>query len=301
MKPRDEKKQRGDGMAGKNIRMAGLFGTEKAYMCDNKKTRLHGKKVLSDRQLRKIFGGGQRNAYRDEGLQETISRAKTAFAECEAAASLSSREFLWQQGRYIRKRWWALQAGVLFLLGCVLQFTGQSVYTRRCLAVAAALFAVLILPELWKNRNAGAMEVECAAYYSLRQIYGARVLLFGMVDLLLMSGFALAMVTAGRLVWEEMLIQFLLPFTVSCCICFRCLYSRRSGSEVFALFLCTAWTAVWLEIVLQERVYEAVSRPVWLGLLALAVLYLTYCIDRGQKDCGRGLDGSVYVICRSLK
>lgn len=275
-------------------------------MCDNGEMRMNGEgrkrfhgsegKILSDRQLRKIFGGGQRNAYRDGGLQETISRAKAAFAECESAASLSSLEFLWQQGRYIRKRWWVLQAAILFLLGSVLQFTGQSAYTRRCMGIAAALFAVLILPELWKNRSAGAMEVECAAYYSLRQIYGARVFLFGMVDLLLMSGFALVMVTAGRLVWEELLIQLLLPFTVSCCICFKCLYSRRGGSEVFALFLCTAWTAVWLEIVLKESVYDAVSRPVWLWLLALAVFYLGYCIYRGQRDCGKGLDGAAHVI-----
>ena len=55
--------------------------------------------------------------------------------------------------------------------------------------------------------------------------------------LLLLSVFTLMVMLTGEVFAEEMLIQFFLPYLVTCCICFRVLSSRRIGSEVFALFL----------------------------------------------------------------
>ena len=51
--------------------------------------------------------------------------------------------------------------------------------------MAETLFAILIIPELWKNRANCCMEVEGSTYYALRQIYSARILLFGLADILL--------------------------------------------------------------------------------------------------------------------
>lgn len=62
----------------------------------------------------------------------------------------------------------------------------------------APLFVVLVLPELWKNRSSGALEIECTAYYSLRQIYAARMVLFGLVDLALLTLFFSAALLAGQ-------------------------------------------------------------------------------------------------------
>ncbi len=277
MRREDGKNPCGDRKCGRSREGAGMSGGEG--------------KILSDRQLRDFLRGGRQIVYREENLRQTIDRAKDAFAKREGAASLSALEFLYQQGQYIRRRWWALQAGVLFLLWGVLQLAEPNVYIQRCMGIAASLFAALLLPELWKNRNAGAMEVEGTTYYSLKQIYGARFFLCGLVDLLLLSGFSLAVVLTGKLLWEELLTQFLLPYVVACCICFRCLYSRLGGSEMFALFLCMAWTAIWVQIVLREEIYETVSLPVWLGLLAAAVFYLGYCLYRGQRECKKIWEG----------
>mgnify|MGYP006990195710 CR=1 FL=1 len=49
---------------------------------------------------------------------------------------------------------------------------------QRILGVVASLFIILIIPELWKNQTYQSMEIEATSYYSLRQIYAARMSLF---------------------------------------------------------------------------------------------------------------------------
>lgn len=219
----------------------------------------------------------------EDKLNETITAAKAAFYEGEAETSLSRMEFLMQQSRYIQKRWWVLQGVLLIILLWVLQSVESSYYIQRSLGAAAPLFVILTLPELWKNRNSGAMEVECTTFYSLRQIYAARLTLFAGVDLVLLSLFMLAVSFTQRLTVWDMLVQFVLPFNAACCICFHSLYSPKHGSEVFSLLLCAVFMALWMQIVLHDAVYQAISVPVWCALLSLSFVYLSCCILNGQR------------------
>lgn len=222
--------------------------------------------------------------YDEEKLLQTIAISKSVFYESEAASSLSWLEFLMQQGHYIKKRWWVLQGALLVFLLCVLKASESPYYIQRSLGVAAPLFVLLILPELWKNRNCGAMEVECTTFYSLRQIYAARMALFAGVDLMLLSLFFCGATFFVRLTVWEMLVQFVLPFNVACCICFRCLYSRKTGSEVFSLLLCAVFTGLWVHVLLNDAVYDAISIPLWSLMLAASLGYLAYSIVHGAKE-----------------
>lgn len=238
---------------------------------------------LSDNQLKRRLGTKKEVFYTEKKLQETIWKSKMAFEENETEYFISHAEFLYQQSSYIHKRWWVLQGVVLFLLWCMLQLTGSNFYVQRYMGIAASLFAILLLPELWKNRNANALEIESVSCYSLRQIYAARIFAFAIVDLILLCVFTMPVILTGKVSADEMMIQFFLPYIVTCCICFRILYSNRISSEIFALFLCGVWCTVWTKIVLSERVYGAVSLPVWYAMTIIAVFYLGYCICRGQK------------------
>ncbi len=240
---------------------------------------------LSDHQLREYLGACQNVRYDERHLQETIRRAKNVFYENEGKEMLSHAEFLYQQSRYIHKRWWILQGILLLMLWIMLILIDSGFYIQRFMGIAASLFAVLLLPELWKNRSSGALEIESTAYYSLRQIYSARMFLFALVDMFFLSIFSLAVVWTGKIPMEEMVIHFFLPFIVSCCICFHILYSSRSGSESLAIILCMVWCTVWTQLILSEKIYEAISLPVWFLMTAAAVLYLGYCIYRGQRSC----------------
>lgn len=240
---------------------------------------------LSKTQIQTHLGAKAPVFCREQSLCAAIQASKTAFCESEAGAPLSYLEFLYQQSLYIRKQWWILQACVLLALWMSLAVTRSCFPLRRFMGVAAPLFAIFILPELWKNRSAGALEIECTACYSLRQIYGARILLFALVDLALLSLFSLCAMGAWKIPAEDLVIQFFLPYLITCCICFRTLYSRKISSEAFAILLCSLWSLIWIELLLHETVYKAISLPLWLAMTAAAALYLGYCIKRGQENC----------------
>ncbi len=220
--------------------------------------------------------------YREEHLLATIAEAKEAFFLGESTAPLSLWEFAYQQSRYIRKGWWCLQGGLLLLLLWNLPY--GYVNLRRGLGAAAPLFVVLALPELWKNRRCNAMEVESTSFYSLRQIYALRITLFALVDLLLISGFLAVLSLTLQVALWELMVQFLLPFAVSCCICLKCLYTPSIGSENFSLLLCGVWTLLWDQIVRHDAIYNAITLPVWCALLALSLVLLGWCIHRGQRQ-----------------
>lgn len=223
----------------------------------------------------------------EEKIKETILLSRKAYYQSEAAAPLPWFDFLVQQGRYIQKRWWLMQGILLAAVLLLFSLSGATAYLQKCLGVTAPLFVVLTLPELWKNRTCGAMEVEGTAYYSLRQIYAARLSLFVGVDFLLISVFLLGVSYFWKLTLWEILISFVLPFNVSCCICFRCLYSRRAASELFPILLCMAWTVLWGQFVLMDSVYTSISPWLWAGMLVLSTVFLIYSVVCGQRKISR--------------
>ena len=220
----------------------------------------------------------------ETALQKTIDASKAAFVAGEAEQTLSSAEFLYQQSKYIRKFWWVAQALLLIALCLLMQISESDFYTRRALGVAAPLFVILILPELWKNRTFDAMEVEGTTFFPVRQVYAARQTLFAGVDLLLLTAFFFGASFFSRITVLELLIQFVLPFNVACCICFRSLYGGRNSSEAFSILLCSIWTGLWILVVLSDAVYSAISVPAWTVLIAASFAYLGYTIRRGQKN-----------------
>ena len=140
--------------------------------------------------------------------------------------------------------------------------------------------------ELLADRMADTVEIECTTLYSLRQAYAARMLLFALVDLFLITVFLSMVSVTMQVQASELIIQFFLPFNVTCCICFRSLYSRQRRSELSALFLCTFWVTFWVRIVLADRIYNAITLPVWGLLLMGSVLWLYGCIRKVWKNCG---------------
>ena len=223
----------------------------------------------------------------ETALQKTIDASKAAFVAGEAEQTLSSAEFLYQQSKYIRKFWWVAQALLLIALCLLMQMSESDFYTRRALGVAAPLFVILILPELWKNRTYDAMEVEGTTFFTIRQVYAARLTLFAGVDLLLLTAFFFGASFFSRITVLELLIQFVLPFNVACCICFRSLYGGRNSSEAFSILLCSVWTGLWTLVVLNDAVYNAISVPVWMFLLTISFVFMGFSLRKGQKTINR--------------
>lgn len=225
----------------------------------------------------------QERCVRESAVMETVRRSTDAFV-LQEERTLTYAEFLYQQFHYIQKRWWILQGVVLAFLLFILK-DSDGMYTQRVLGAGASFFMTLVIPELWKNRRSSSMEVEGASFYSLRQIYSARILLLAMADLVMLTLFYLAASWTAQVTLGMFIINFILPFNISCCICFRFLCSRRSEVEYAAVIVCTAWAVVWLMILGQDWFYNRIATPIWAALLVCSFVYLVWCVRRAQKDC----------------
>lgn len=226
----------------------------------------------------------------EEKIQETIRKSKKAFFIAEQERMLSYHEFLWTQLHVIQKRWWVLQFLLLAALWIALSSIHDEIYIKRSMGVVAALFVILIIPELWKNRSCECMEIEAASYYSLKQVYAARMLLFGITDILFISMFLGAASAGLHFELSELIVQFLLPLCVTACICFGILCSKYN--ETVAIILCVIWSAIWLFVVLNENIYTKITIPVWIALLCATILFLIFTVYRILKNCNQYLEVS---------
>ena len=194
-------------------------------------------------------------------------------------------EFLFEQFKFIKKRWWVLQGGILILLWILLVDSDGGANTERTLGAMSVMFSVMIIPEIWKNRIFSAVEIEKTAFYSLRQICSARTLLFAIADLVMLTVFFWVSALTLQMPLYHMIIDFLIPFNVSSCICFRLLYSKWNDMEYIAVFLSIVCIFVWSLIVSSDFIYQKISMSVWGGLLIISFVCLVYCIHKSYCDC----------------
>lgn len=237
-----------------------------------------------EEQLRRYGKRGQIEP-EEKNIQETIRKSKEAFFASEQERILSYHEFLWSQFKLIRKRWWVLQLLLLFLLGAALVSSYEDQYVQRSMGVMASIFVILIIPELWKNRSHHCMEIEEASYFSLKQIYAARMVLFGIFDILLLTIFCGTMTMGLHIAFTRLLVQFLLPMLVTACICFGTLCSRHIIHETAAILFCILWCAAWLVITLNEKIYTLITLPVWLFCIGLSLGFLCIAVRRTLNNC----------------
>lgn len=231
----------------------------------------------------------------EEKLLQTIEESKRALYKSNTKEKLTYFEFLHIQSKYIKKRWWLSQAGVLVLLWIKLYKTpGQLIYKE--IGILIPIFVILAIPELWKNIHSKSWEIENTALYSLRQIYSARLLLFGTVDLLMLSMFIAITNYTMQITLYNIVVQCMLPFNLSCCICFGLLCSKRISSEYIAISLCMIGAALWYQLVLNTGLYATISKLVWLGIVILSTIYFVFMIRKLLKRCMQYGEVDLYGI-----
>lgn len=222
---------------------------------------------------------------REGHVLDTICKSQEVFFRKEQERLLTYWEFLWSQFRLVQKKWWVFQIILLIFVYTTLQEMSDTYFFRRGMGIAGVLFVILIIPELWKNKSCQCMEIEGAAYYSLRQIYAARIMLFGMMDLLMLTVFCMTVHECMHIAAVDFIVQFLLPMAGAACICFGLLCSRYAVSEGVSIVLCVVWSAVWCLVTANEEVYQAVELPVWAALLVAAAVFIAAAGYRAIHRC----------------
>lgn len=222
---------------------------------------------------------------REAKIRETTKKCCELFIASEQEMVLPYRAFLWMQWGLIQKKWWMLQGLLLLFSGMILASSGEEGYVWRGMGVSASVFVIIMIPELWKNRSCRSMEIEQAAYYSLRQIYAARMVLFGLVDVLLLTAFCGIMTIGLRIEFTKLLVQFLVPMLVTACICFGTLCSRFIKEESTAILLCILWSAVWFLLIFHENIYAVLTLPLWLACIAGSFCFLCAAVCHTLRNC----------------
>lgn len=252
---------------------------------------LYGKKggniVRSIEKRLQAYGRSTMDRPDESRIQVTVTSAAQCFYKAAEQEGMPYFAFVREQAGYIRKRWWILQFMILFLAGWILQ-KEDILVVQRCMGILASLFVIMVVPELWKSRSSHFLEVEGAAYFSLRQIYAARMILFGVVDGIFLALFIWVVSLTELVNVMDIVIQFFLPMIVTSCICLRTFCSRYCASEYVACFFSLLWTAVWILLIWNDKVYLAISMPVWLGVCGLFLLYLTYLVNKVIRESGEG-------------
>ena len=226
-------------------------------------------------------------AAKEEKILETIGKSKELFLVCEQQHPIHYFEFLIAQFRLIRKRWWVLQTLMLGLVFIILSNLQDKNSMIRILGVIGVLFVVLIIPEFWKNKSYDCMQIEGTCLYSLRQIYTARMIWFGVIDMFILTCFC--MTIRGKLGFAtvELFVQFLFPMLVAACICFGTLCSNIPANEGTAILFCLLWNVVWCFIILNEAVYEAITFPIWCALFVFFIAFLAGAVYKTIYDCNK--------------
>ena len=249
------------------------------------------------REYKRVVQGTCINKEAEERTIKACRKIIKKQSRQEQSSRASYFEFLYEQSGFIQKRWWLLQGGVLFGMWFWLHsYMTDWTDRMRLLGIAATLFVVLIIPEIWKNKRNGAIEIEQTSYYTLRQICAARMLLFAAVDLLIVMVFLGAAYRTTALSLTDLVTNFLLPVNVSGGICFRTLYSKWEKSEYVAVLLCLVWVAVWMMIVANEAIYQKIAAPVWIGLILLTLAYFIFCIQKSLTFGEKSLEDLTYEI-----
>ena len=228
-------------------------------------------------------------APREEHIRATVTAARASFLRAESEMPLSRTAFLSAQLALIHKRWWLAQALLLVLVALALPGLAEIELMARGLGVTAALFVILVIPEFARNSSANAMEIEGTTHYTLRHIYAARLVLFGGVDLVILTGFCGALTLALQLSLATLVTQFLLPLVTTACLCFAVLSSPRAAQGAVAI--CLFWSGVWWLIVASDGLYSQIALPLWLVLFALSLLLLALFARRYLKHATEQWEG----------
>ena len=239
--------------------------------------RVYKKKIVEYKEVIR------KQCVKEQSVQKVIKQSQDVIVS-EGNSRMSYFEFLYEQSGFIKKRWWGLQGIVLLVLWLLLRGGGTE-YMERFIGILATAFSILIIPEIWKSRKCLAVEIEKTSFYSLRQICAARTLLFGVVDLIMVMLFFCITFHTVQISMYNLIINFLIPFNVSGCICFRLLYSKWMDAEYMAVLGSVVWIVIWSVVVIRDSFYRILAEPLWCGLVLLSFGYMLFLIRKSQQSC----------------
>lgn len=221
----------------------------------------------------------QNNLHKDH-INQTVIASIEQFYLSERTHLLSHQDFLFFQLHLLKKRWLIIQTILMVSVYLFLKFSPETLYFSGALGIAACLFIIFMIPDLWRERNANASELISTCYYSLEHVYAAKMMIIGIYDLLLLSLFFLATGLTTKLTIYTLIIYFILPLTVVACTCF-CLLSVKNSIGSFATICICVFASISLFLLTSiSKIYQKISISIWIALVILSLIFLALSIYR---------------------
>lgn len=220
--------------------------------------------------------------FSSEAIEKTILESKKAYFKIEEQSITNTVEFMISQIKYISKTLWIIQIILLIVFcyiirGYALQV--DKVHFSVCFSIFAPVLVIVLIPELWKNIQYKSIEIESTTLHSINKIYAARVLVLGILDLICASIMIIISAKVTNTPIYELGIYFLVPFNLTCAICFTILNSsRRIYSEFFSISICVVWAVVWYGISKYGMIYECIQEWIWILFIIISTCYILYMI-----------------------
>ncbi|MGN0273403.1 MAG: hypothetical protein ACI4DT_01275 [Chordicoccus sp.] len=221
-----------------------------------------------------------------EKLQELADLSVETFYREEKKKPLPRKAFVLYQFRLMKKGWMILQAVLLIGIYVLLHFLGDLDACYRLVAVLSTLLIIFFVPELWREKREHSIDLINSCYYSIEELYAAKLLIAGLYDLLILSVFFIVTLTTSHVTVYRMILHFLLPMLVTACICLVCLSAGISNYYI-TLSVCIAFSGLWYAVTSFPFLYRPISTAAWVVFLILSVVLLAVQIRRIVH--GRGL------------
>lgn len=227
------------------------------------------------------------NLQTEKKIQETINKSIHIFYNAEKQITVSYKSFLYSQFVNMKKRWWIIQFILLLCLFAILSLTNDSSEYQHSMSIISTLFAVFIIPEFWKDKYCHATELEQSLYYSLRDIYCARLLLFGLFDIGILTIFNIGLILFTTLDTASIILNCYVPMIITTSICFFTLCKPKIKTEKMTIIIAIALCFVWWIITMNNSLYSFLQNKLWITLFIIGIIILFLSVYNLVKDANK--------------
>ncbi len=231
-------------------------------------------------------------------LNKTIECVQKLQRLNEEEKKCSLIEFLYYQLKFISKKVWALQMGILILFIIVFQYVyiDSNAYGVIC-AIFVPVIVVTGMAEICRNIYGRMIEIENTTYFNIRKVVVARLLIVGMIDLLIITLMLVMMCHTQVVPIKALILYILIPLNSTSCIYFLILHKCRGYiTQLSCATICILWSMGLVVLTKYQNIYERVQTSVWVVLIILSSAYLCYVV---KELLGTKKYMERYLLCKS--
>ena len=221
------------------------------------------------------------DSVRKRQVVELVAREVQNAGCAPASTTMSFRKFVFTQMRFINPACWALQ---IALIACVLiagdTYRASEIQTPLVMTFALLTVAIAV-PSVFRSFESRTSELELACKFNCAQVLAARLIIFGLADVLWFSIIIAVMPSFAGSDPFSVFLYASTPFFLFCALCFY--LARVANKHVTRATIIAAAISIivlWQSIGLFPYWYSNLSWVTWVGALIFAIALAAFELRR---------------------